>query len=185
MSTALRLEPVAVARFDEEIVRLAWARLTRTDDGVALECRDEDLSLAGRAVLRAGARVTTTGDAPTAPARSIPAVLADLKPLRCDGVVDTVFVRPLDEREATARLWRGARTWWIRRRHDRVALRAILRGADGCFAWRRIVWARPQTLRSRALRAARPAIFDRGVVDRGEERFALASQGQLTTWLLG
>jgi len=182
---ALRLEPIAVAGFDEEVLRLAWARLVRTDDGVALECASEDAPLAAHALLRAGARVLTQADAPISPARSIPALLADLRPLRCDGVVDVIFVRPLDEREASAWLWRGSRTWWLGRRRDRPALRAILRGLDRSFAWRRIVWARPQTLRSRALRRARPAIFDRDAVDHGEERFALASHGHLTTWLLG
>lgn len=185
MSVALRLEPVAIARFDEEVLRLAWTRLMRSDDGVVLECPDENFSLAQHALLRAGARVTTAGDAPSAPARSIPALLADLRPLRCDGIVDVVFVRPLDEREASVWLWRGSRRWWLGRKRDRDALRAILRGFDRSFAWRRIVWARPPTLRSRALRGARPAIFDRDAVDHGEERFALASQGQLAAWLLG
>lgn len=185
MSTALRIEPVDVARFDDVVLQLGWTRLTRTDDGVALECPDEEVDRARHSILRAGARVTTLADAPTAPTRAIPALVADLRPLRCDGVVDTVFVRPLDEREASARLWRGTRVWWLGRRRDRDGLRAILRGSDRLFAWRRIVWARAQTLRSRALRVARPAIFDREAIDRSEERFSLASQGQLTRWLLG
>lgn len=185
MTAVLRFEPVAVSHLDEQIVSLAWARLTRVDQGIVLECREEDRPAAHVGLQRAGARVIAGGDVVAAPPRSIPATLCDLRPLRCDGVADTIVVRPLADREATELLWRGTRKWFIRRLRDRDALRAVLRGSDRPFAWRRLVWAKPATLRSRALRTARPLIFDRDGVERGPEGFGLASHDRLTAWVTG
>ena len=185
MTAVLRFEPVAVSRFDEQLVSLAWTRLTRVDQAIVLECRDDDRMAAHVGLLRAGARVIAVDEVVPVPPRSIPATLSDLTPLHCDGVADTIVVRPLADREASEILWRGNRRWLIRRQRDRGALRAVLRGSDRSFAWRRLVWARPATLRSRALRGARPLIFDRDGVERGSEGFALASQDRLTAWVMG
>jgi hypothetical protein len=181
LTVAIGIEPVAPTRFDAQIASLPWARLRRGPDGVYLECASDDADRARVLVARAGARARDTAAIVARAGRTLPALMSDLAPLSAEGVVDTIVLRRVDPAEATARLWRRR---WLVRRPDRDGIRAVLRGEDQLFAWRRVVWATASTLRSR-LRSARPVIFDREAVEHGRERYAFAHDDALTRWLAG
>ena len=182
MTVAIRIEPHAPSRFDVQITRLSWARLTRGPTGLCLECRDDEGDRAGVLVTRGGARPCEPVGPTSPPRGSLAALMSDLEPVIAAGIVDRVDLRRVDESEATARLWRRS---WLGRRADRMGMRIVLRGDDTMFAWRRVVWARPATLRSALLRRARPVIFDGDAIEHGRERYAFARDDLLTRWLAG
>lgn len=181
MTVAIGIEPLAPTRFDAQIASLRWARLRRGPEGVSLECESGDADRACVLIARGGARTRAAVGVIAPPRRSLPALMSDLAPVAADGIVDTIVLRRVGPAEATARLWR--RSWFVRR-PDRSGIRAVLRGDDQLFAWRRIVWATASTLRSR-LRSARPVIFDRDAVEHGRERYSFARDDALTRWLSG
>jgi hypothetical protein len=181
MTVAIGVEPITPTRFDAQIASLRWARLRRGPDGVSLECATEDADRALILIARAGARARTVVGVSAPVTRLRPALMSDLAPVAIDGVVDTIALRRVDSSEATARLERRS---WLFRRPDRAGIRAVLRGDDQLFAWRRIVWATASTLRSR-LRSARPVIFDRDALEHGHERYTFARDDELTRWLAG
>jgi hypothetical protein len=181
MTVAIGVEPITPTRFDAQIASLRWARLRRGPDGVSLECATEDADRALILIARAGARARTVVGVSAPVTRLRPALMSDLAPVAIDGVVDTIVLRRVDSSEATARLERRS---WLFRRPDRTGIRAVLRGDDQLFAWRRIVWATASTLRSR-LRSARPVIFDRDALEHGHERYTFARDDELTRWLAG
>jgi len=179
LTVAIGIAPVAPARFDAQIASLEWVRLRRSPAGVSLECADEDAERVRVLIARAGACVREPIPMTAAANRMLPALMSDLAPIPAEGIVDTVVLRRVDAAEATTRLWRRS---WLFRRPDRVGIRAVLRGDDQLFAWRRVIWAAPSTLRSR-LFSARPVIFDRDAIEHGRERFAFARDDLLTKWL--
>jgi hypothetical protein len=181
LTVAIAIEPIAPTRFDAQIANLEWARLRRGPAGVSLECASEDAERAKVLIARGGARVCASAAVIAPVRRALPALMSDLTPVTADGVIDTIVLRRVGPAEATARL---ERRLWVFRRPDRAGIRAVLRGDDQLFAWRRIVWATASMLRSR-LRTARPVIFDRDAVEHGRERYAFARADELTRWLAG
>lgn len=181
--TIFRLDVTNVVGADAQLALLDVVTLARTDDGVSLECAVDEGSAASR-LARSGVTATVIGAMPRPPAGCIPAHAKDLAPLGCRGVVDVVQLRRLDPGDATARM-RVARGRWPFHRPDRDAIRDVLRDDDRVIAWRRVVWARPSVMRSRAMRVVRPVVFDRGGLDDSPERASLATRGDITRWLRG
>ncbi len=181
LTVSIWIEAVAPTRFDTQIASLRWARLRRGADGISLECAGEDADRALVLIARAGARARTAAGVSAPASRALPALMSHLAPISDDGVLDTIVLRRVGPAEATTRLWRRS---WLLRRPDRAGLRAVLRGDDQLFAWRRVVWATAATLRTR-LRSARPVIFDRDAVEHGRERYSFTREDALTRWLSG
>lgn len=192
MSAFLRIEVSGLRALDAHITRLAWTRLERDGARLAIECADDDVERAIVLLARAGAHATMIDwDAAPTPGL-VPALVHDLTPRDVPGLIDRVSVRRIDLGEATARVGAAGRwsvsleRWRVSlRRRDPAPLRALLRGPERLFAWRRVVWARPAVLRSGALRGIRPIIFDREALERVEERHAFVSADELTRWALG
>ena len=192
MSALLRVDASEVRRFDAQITQLAWTRLERAGTRLVLECADDDVERAMILLARAGARATPTEQEAAPMSGLVPALVHDLAPRDVPGIVDRVSVRRIDLGEATARLGSAQRwhialeRWRVSVRHrDPSPLRALLRGQERLFGWRRVLWARPALLRSRAVRDVRPVIFDREAIDRTEERHSFVLADELTRWALG
>ncbi|HUQ42488.1 MAG TPA: hypothetical protein VM052_08300 [Candidatus Limnocylindrales bacterium] len=183
MSVTLAIEPFALSSFDAHLVQLPLVRLIRSDEGITLACADDEVADAVILVARAGARAVRAVRLTDAPAAFVPAVVDHLAPVKASGVIDLVTVRRLEPGEASASLGRGPWRPFGRRGADAGTLRAVLHRSDTAFAWRRVIWARPATFRTRALRGIRPAVFDRGAITRARERNSLASLGELTRWM--
>ncbi len=185
MSALLRVDASEVRRFDAQITQLAWTRLERAGTRLVLECADDDVERAMILLARAGARAIPIEPEAAPMSGLVPALVHDLAPRDVPGIVDRVTVRRIDLGEATARLG-SAERWRISvRRRDPAPLRALLRGQERLFGWRRVLWARPALLRSRAVRGVRPVIFDREAIDRTEERHSFVHADELTRWALG
>jgi hypothetical protein len=182
MSAVLRLETVASGPLDRALVQLSWARIERGDAGLFLECDEQQVGLAIVALARAGMRAEP-GVTPHARAGLLPALVSDLSPRRVGGIVDRVTVRGVGPREATLRVL-GVRRVWLRRPSATAVARTreLLRGEERVFAWRRVVWVDPGTLRSRAVGGARPIVFDRDAVERGPERWGWTAEGLVARW---
>jgi hypothetical protein len=174
----LRLEVVASGDIDWALCALPEVRLERRDGGVFIECDAAIVDEARVLLARAGARTSTAAE-PQRAAPLVPARLADLEPLDAAGAIDTVTVRVLSAGEAAHRPRRGL----FRRLAEPDRVRAVLRGDDRAFAWRRIVWADRAALRSKALARARPIVFDRNALARGDERRGYARDRALARWI--
>ncbi|MDQ2951555.1 MAG: hypothetical protein M3R54_04770 [Chloroflexota bacterium] len=177
---------------DEHITRLGWTRLEREGTRLVLECVDEDVERAIVLLARAGAAATRLHGGAAALSGLVPALVRDLAPRSAPGVIDRVSVRRIDLAEATTRIgatgrWNVSIERWHMslRRGDPAPLRALLRGQERLFAWRRVLWARPAVLRSGSLRGIRPVIFDREAVERVPERHAFVLADELTRWAIG
>jgi hypothetical protein len=181
----LKVEGGSSADLDEHIAQLSWVRLLRGDAGLHLECAAMDALRAIALLARAGARGTPVQLVSSLSSDLVPAIMSDLGPVSLPGAIDSVALRPLDLGEATARLMGGPPRSILRPRRDDGRVRAILRAEDRVVAWRRVVWARPSVLRSRALRGARPVVFDRGAVERAAERYTLVRAGEIGRWARG
>jgi hypothetical protein len=181
LSVVLTVEPVLPARVDELLSELAWIRLSRLDGLLTAECAEIDRERAAYLLARAGTRTRPADAAHARPAGSLPASLAGgLAPVAVPGVLDVVDIRAVLAGEATRCLAR--RRWPWQRRGEQARVRAVLRGDDRLLAFRRLIWATPARLRSGALRAARPFVFDRSAHS-APERFALGADDELTRWL--
>ncbi|HKW77494.1 MAG TPA: hypothetical protein VJQ09_00260, partial [Candidatus Limnocylindria bacterium] len=168
-----RVTAVSPTDVDGAVCRLPWARLERTDAGTFFECADECADIAAALLARCGVRLDRSAFAPDRSVALIPAVVPDLRPRRLGGLVDEIAVRPIDAPDALSRLMR--RSLFRRRARDVERIRAILRGDDRMFAWRRVIWATRTLLRARELNGVRPLVFDRGAVERGAERWSSAA----------
>ena len=192
MTAHLRVDALSLRSLDAQVTRLAWARLWRGGARFVLECADEDVEHAMVLLARAGARATRIEPEGLQMSGLVPALVHDLAPRDVPGIVDRVSVRRIDLGEATVRLRSADRgslsvdRWRISlHRRDPAPLRALLRGQERAYGWRRVLWARPAVLRSRALHAVRPVIFDREALERTEERQAYVLADELTRWALG
>lgn len=192
MSALLQVDASEVRRFDVQITQLAWTRLERAGTRLVLECADDDVERAMVLLARSGARAMPIEPEAAPMSGLVPALVHDLAPRDVPGIVDRVSVRRIDLGEATARLG-SAERWHIAverwqvsvRRRDPAPLRALLRGRERLFGWRRVLWARPALLRSRVLPGVRPVIFDREAIDRTEERLSFVLADELTRWAIG
>jgi hypothetical protein len=182
MTAVLRLETVASGSLDRALVQLPWARIERGDAGLFLECDDEQVDRAIIALARAGMN-SEPCLARQDRARLLPALVFDLSPRHVAGIVDRVAVRSVDVREATLRVL-GVRRMWPRRPSATAVARTreLLRGEERVFAWRRVIWAEPGTLRSRVMGGARPVVFDRDAVERGSELWGWTADGLVARW---
>lgn len=175
---AFELERVVAAELDGPLVSLGSFRLVRSDTGLSIELGPDLIADATAMLARAGMRIASRGSALSRRPGMVAAVVPHLDPIVSAGVVDALHVRALGAGEATARL---ARRSYFRRRPDDGAVRAVLAGTDRAFVWSRIVFARPRAIR--ALRGVRPVVFDRGALDRHEERIAFVGASALTRWV--
>ena len=121
------------------------------------------------------------------PAGMHPAIARDLTPLSdVPPALDLVDVRRLTlglaTEEALARRWRRVRG---PSRPQRERCRALLRGQDVAFAWRRRAWTTRAAFRAPvSRRVLRPVVFDRDAfASLGDEGRVLASDGLLGRWL--
>jgi len=183
-SHVLRVEGGSPVDLDSHLAQLSWARLVRGDAGLHLECAIADAERAVALLARAGARGILVARAPDVARDLVPAIMSDLGPVTLPGALDSVTLRPLDLGEATARLMRRPRSI-LRPRRDDGRIRALLRAEDRVVAWRRVLWARPSVLRSRAPRGARPVVFDHGAVEHATERYTLVRAGEVGRWVRG
>lgn len=178
MTTTLRLERVAPCDVDRHVVELGALRLIRADAGISLEVAADKVTRAVAVLARAGLRAVAADVADVRTRGLVAAIATHLEPFARDGIVDVLTLRTLGDGEATARL---ARRRVFRRVGDGDAMRAILAGSERAFVWRRAVYGMPAVIR--ALGGVRPVVFDRGAVERGEERLALVGSGSLTRWI--
>ncbi|HEY6959520.1 MAG TPA: hypothetical protein VI814_11905 [Candidatus Limnocylindria bacterium] len=177
-TSTLRLERIAPCDVDRHLVEVGALRLIRTDAGISLEVAADVVARAVAMLARAGLRSIAVDGAGTVTRGLVAGVAMHLEPLSARGVVDVVTIRTLGDGEATARL---ARRGAFRRAADRDALRAVLADAERAFVWRRVLYGSPKAIR--ALRGVRPVVFDRGALERGEERLALVGTAALTRWI--
>lgn len=179
----LRIEGRAMTDLDSHIAQLGWARLTRSDGDLHLECAAADALRAAALLARAGARCVAVQHH-VVPGDLVPAIVTHLAPVTMPGAIDRITLRPLDVGEATARLLSRRRSILPGRR-EHGGVRTILRGDDRLIAWHRVLWARASLLRNHHLRGARPIVFDRGALERAAERYTNRSAGELTRWAQG
>ena len=179
-TAVLRVDIVATGDIDWALCSLSDLRLVRRDGTAFIECAADAAEAARMLLARAGARADAAVALLPQSASLVPARVSDLAPLDVAGAIDTVSVRVLAAGDAARATRQGL---FRRRRHDADRLRAVLRGEDRMFAWRRIVWADRATLRVRALGRARPIVFDGEAVAHGQERRAFARDGALAGWL--
>ncbi len=184
--TSLRLEAVAGRDVEAALARIASATLVRRPDGVFARVDPVDASTFVRGLAFAGIAATECELALVPPADAHAAIGRDLAPLRdVDVAFDAVEVRRLDlgvaTREALARRFGLPR----RTRAQRDRCRALLRGEDAAFAWRRRVWAGRAALRAAGSRIRlRRIVFDAEALTRPrDEGRALASERRIGAWL--
>ncbi|MDE3113350.1 MAG: hypothetical protein KGN00_12040 [Chloroflexota bacterium] len=185
--TSLRLERVAGYVVEAALAQVASALLVRRADGIFAAVGPGDADPLIRALAFAGiAAVPYAIDlAPPAGARA--AIGRDLAPAAGLGLaLDVVDVRRLPlgaaTRDALARRWSTLRP---PSKAQRERCRALLRGDDTAFAWRRRVWGTRAALRGAATRIAlRPIVFDVDALnDPHDERHVLASEARISGWL--
>ncbi len=184
MAVVIRLEQRRPGHLDAELALIGPARLTRCASGTYIDLDGGDTADAIRGLARAGIAVGR-GERPVARSPGLlPAIARHLRPVDAvEGVCDELAVRPVSLAEASSVLCRGR--GWLGRSSptDREQCRALLRGEDSVLAWRRVVWCRPQILRSLTASAQlRPVVFDRFAVERPPSQWAYASQGAIARW---
>lgn len=192
MTALLRIEAKGLRALDEHITRLGATRLERRGTLLVLGCADQDVERAIELLARAGACATRLHDGAASLSGLVPALVRDLVPRDAPDLIDRVSLRRIDLGEATTRVssagrWKvSVERWQVSmRRRDPASLRALLRGQERLYAWRRVLWARPAVLRSGALRGIHPVIFDREAVERAPERHAFVLADELTRWATG
>ncbi len=177
----MRLAPLGAGDLDAAVCFLFGARFVRLDGATFVECSSELADDARVSLARAGVGTGACESLPDVPPHLIPAHAEHLEPVSIPGAVDSLVVRVLGVGEAAERLW--PRRAFGRGRSDVDHLRAVLRGDDRLYAWRRVLWADRATFRTRALRGIRPVVFDRDGLADGMERWTAARAGALARWL--
>jgi hypothetical protein len=176
--TTFRCEAIAPGDVDRLLCGLRSLRLERNEAGLFIDVAVHDAELAAATLARAGLRCVGS-TRPDPPRGAIAAVAFDLAPVQMAGLTDRISVRVSDVSEATARARRGL-LW---RRYDAERVRALLRGEERLYAWRRVIWAPRSVLKARAVRGVRPIVFDQGAVSEGAERWESMRSGRLAVWL--
>ncbi len=168
---------------DRHVAPLAWVRLERRDGSVYLECRAVDAGVVGAMFARAGIRLEPAE--PRLPVASVrPAIVSHLVAFERGDVHDVVTIRAISLGEALSSL-AVARRWPFAGRHEdrRDRTRALLRGQDVGYTWRRTLFAPAAVLRARRLAGVRPVVFDRAALERVPERVGFAQDGALGAWV--
>lgn len=170
---------------DRHAASLEWVRFQRRDGCLYVECRTEDAASAAGILARAGLRLERA-DLPPRAASLRPAIVSHLVAFADSDVHDVVVIRGTSVGEAISSL-APARRWPFqgRREERRDRTRALFRGQDVAFAWRRTLFAPPSLLRSRRLAGVRPVVFDRSALEAGGERVGFALDGALGAWVRG
>ncbi len=185
--TSLRLRSVRGIAVEPALARVGSAVLARRPDGVFAEVSPAETDAFIRALAFAGIAAAPCVVDLAPPPGTRAAIGRDLAPV-ADLVpaLDVVDVRRLclgaATRESLARGWRALRP---PSRAQRERCRALLRGEDTAFAWRRRVWATRAVLKAAASRVAlRPIVFDVDALTHPrDEGRALASDGRIARWL--
>jgi hypothetical protein len=173
----------AIGEVDRHVAPLPWVRFARRHGDLFVECDGDQLGRVTVLLARAGLALERA-EIPTQATSLAAAVVTHLAPFGRDDIVDvvTISAAPLGESTAWARRQRrpsfpGRNGQW------RTSVRALLRGDDIAYHWRRVVFAGPALLRERALEGARPVVFDRDATIRRPQELAFAGRGALAAWL--
>lgn len=168
---------------DGHLASLQWVRFERRDGYVSLECRAVDAAVVGAMLARAGLRLERAEPRP--PVASLrPAIVSHLVAFERADILDVVTIRAASLSEAVSSLAPRHR-WPFAARDDgrRKRTRALLRGEDAGYIWRRTLFAPASLLRARRLAGVRPVVFDRTALERGNERIGFALDGALGAWI--
>lgn len=172
----------AAGDVDREVAGLPWVRLERRNGAIYMECAVETIARAASAFARAGLHLEPA-PAVASPRGLVAAVVSHMAPFGDGELVDVITIRRISLGEATA--WARARRWPLLDRHGRARdrVRALLRGDEIAFRWRRLVFAEASALRRRRLDGARPVVFDRDALDGAPDHVGFASTAALAAWL--
>lgn len=159
---AIRIAGASPEALDRSLIGLGSLILARRGGEVWVEVADGELGALCRQLAFSGVATAPADSFPAADPMLVPAVGRTLAPLPAGSAgVDIVWLSAVPLRIVSRELL-GPRLRWRPDGTRRERCRALLRGEDECFAWRRRCWLGAVALRDPRVRAvARPIVFDR------------------------